>query len=71
MGLPKIQTPTYFLKLLSGEEIKYRPFLVKEEKILLIGHESDDQKAMINAVKEVIDNSIVLNVKPKMELKLI
>lgn len=56
MGLPKIQTPTYFLKLSTGEEVKYRPFLVKEEKILLIGHESEDQKVMINSIKEVIDN---------------
>jgi hypothetical protein len=75
MGLPKIQTPTYFLKLSSGEEIKYRPFLVKEEKILLIGHESDDPKAMINAVKEVIDNctfnTLDLNTIPMFDLEYI
>ena len=45
MPLPKIATPIYELELPSTEQtIKYRPFLVKEEKLLVIALESDDQK---------------------------
>ena len=45
MPLPKIATPTYELELPStGQEIKYRPFLVKEEKVLVIALESEDPK---------------------------
>ena len=54
MALPKINTPTYELKIPStGETIKYRPFLVKEEKILLIASESGKQTDIINAIKEI------------------
>ena len=50
MALPKINTPTYELVVPStNEKIKYRPFLVKEEKILLIAQESNDEKTIINA----------------------
>ena len=59
MGLPKIAVPEYTLKLPSnGKEIKYRPFLVKEEKILLIAMESEDEKEIINATKNVINNCV-------------
>ena len=52
MALPKINAPTYELEVPStGEKIKYRPFLVKEEKILLIAMESGETKDMIQAVK--------------------
>jgi len=57
MALPKIETPTYNLTLPStGEKIKYRPFLVKEEKILLIATESEDEDAIQNAIKDIISN---------------
>ena len=60
MALPKIQTPVFDLKLPStGEEIKYRPFTVKEEKVLLIAQKSDDNKDQINAVKQIINNCII------------
>ena len=63
MGLPKITVPEYSLKLPStGEEIKYRPFLVKEEKILLIAMESEDEKQIADATKTVIKNCIFGNV---------
>ena len=55
MPLPKIATPTYELELPStGQTIKYRPFLVKEEKLLVIALESEDNKQITNAIKAVI-----------------
>jgi hypothetical protein len=60
MPLPKISTPTYELELPStGKKIKYRPFLVKEEKILIIAMESEDEKQITNAIKEVISSCII------------
>ena len=60
MGLPIIAVPEYSLKLPStDEEIKYRPFLVKEEKLLLIAMESEDEKQIIEATKNVIKNCII------------
>ena len=60
MPLPKIATPTYELELPStGETIKYRPFLVKEEKVLVIALESEDTKQITNAIKTVIKNCIL------------
>jgi hypothetical protein len=59
MPLPKISTPTYELELPStGETIQYRPFLVKEEKLLLLALESEDTKQITTAVKNVIKNCI-------------
>ena len=55
MALPKLTTPTYELEVPSTDEkIKYRPFLVREEKILLIALESGESKDIINAVKEIV-----------------
>ena len=60
MPLPKIATPTYELELPStGQEIKYRPFLVKEEKVLVIALESEDTKQITTAIKTVIKNCIL------------
>ena len=60
MPLPKISTPTYELELPSTEEtIQYRPFLVKEEKLLVIALESEDTKQITNAIKTVIKNCIL------------
>ena len=54
MALPTINTPTYELVVPSTDEkIKYRPFLVKEEKILLIASESGKQEDIINAIKQI------------------
>ena len=55
MALPKLNTPTYELEVPSTDEkIKYRPFLVKEEKILMIAMESKDNGQIVNAVKEIV-----------------
>lgn len=57
MALPKINTPTYEVKLpSSGKVIKYRPFLVKEEKILLIAKESGNSDDIIRATRQIIEN---------------
>jgi len=60
MPLPKIATPTYELELPSTQKkIRYRPFLVKEEKVLIIAMESEDQKQITTAIKNVISNCIL------------
>ena len=59
MPLPKIATPTYELELPStGDTIKYRPFLVKEEKILLTALEGGDTKDIVQATKQIIKCTI-------------
>lgn len=60
MALPKIQTPIFELNLpSSGQSVKYRPFLVKEQKLLLMALESDDNNAMLIAIKQIINNCAV------------
>ena len=55
MALPTINTPTYELEIPSTDEkIKYRPFLVKEEKILMVAMEGGEQNDIINAVKDIV-----------------
>ena len=64
MALPKIGYPTYELELPStGKNIKYRPFLVKEEKVLLLALESKDEKQVIGAVKDLIKNCVITRIK--------
>ena len=60
MPLPDIATPTYTLTVPSTKKkVKYRPFLVKEEKILIIALESQDQKQIANAVKSILSSCIL------------
>ena len=60
MPLPTISTPTYELTLpSSNRKIKYRPFLVKEEKILILAMESQDTKQIARSVKDVIAKCII------------
>jgi hypothetical protein len=60
MPLPTIATPTYELEIPSlKKKIKYRPFLVKEEKILIIAMESEDPKQIAEAVRTVIGNCVL------------
>ena len=60
MPLPKIATPTYELELPStGQSIQYRPFLVKEEKVLVIALESEDNKQITTAIKAVLKSCII------------
>ena len=55
MGLPRIDTPTYTLELPStGEKIKYRPFLVREQKILMMAEESENDTQMIDTVGKLV-----------------
>jgi len=59
MPLPKISTPTYELVLPStGKKIKYRPFLVREEKVLILALESEDPTQIANAVKKTLKDCI-------------
>ena len=59
MALPKLNVPVYEAILPSTETvIKYRPFLVKEEKILLTAMESEDEKSITDAVKQIIKNCV-------------
>lgn len=59
MPLPKISTPIYELELPStGQKVKYRPFLVREEKVLVIALESEDTKQITTAIKNVIKNCV-------------
>ena len=65
MALPKLNTITYELNLPStGEKIEYRPFLVKEQKALLIAQESDDAKQIEKAFAQIINDCVVDNIDP-------
>ena len=60
MPLPKISTPTYELALPStGKKIKYRPFLVKEEKILIMALESENMKQITDAIVQILKDCIL------------
>ena len=57
MALPKLNVPKYKLKLPSdGRTVNYRPFLVKEEKLLLVATETGEQSEIIDAIKDIIKN---------------
>ena len=57
MALPKLENPTYETELPStNEKIKFRPFLIKEQKLLMIAQESDDQKEIMDAMAELINS---------------
>ncbi len=59
MPLPKIATPTYELELPSTKEtIQYRPFLVKEEKLLVLALEGENTKEITTAIKNVIKSEV-------------
>ena len=60
MPLPKISTPTYELEIPStGKKVRYRPFLVKEEKILVMALESEDMKQITNAIIDILSECIM------------
>ena len=64
MALPKPTTPTYELTLPStGKTIKFRPFLVREEKVLLFAEQSEDEKQIRDAIREVIKNCITSRIR--------
>ena len=67
MNLPILETPTYELNLISVDEpVKYRPFLVKEEKILLTAMEGEDPVEIINAVKQILKNCTLADIDVEM-----
>ena len=76
MALPVLTVPTYELEVPSTDEkIKYRPFLVKEEKILLIALESGENKDIVQAVKTIVDectfNKLKLGTMPMFDVEYI
>jgi len=76
MALPTINTPTYELVVPSTDEkVKYRPFLVKEEKILMMALESKENKQIVNAVKEIVQtctfDAIDLSERPMFDMEYI
>ena len=76
MALPKLTTPTYELEVPSTDEkLKYRPFLVKEEKILLMAMESGKNADIIGAVKEIVSectfNTLNLSTLPMFDIEYI
>ena len=65
MALPKLNTLTYELELpSSGEKLKYRPFLVKEQKALMIAQESEDEKLIENTFAQIINDCVFDDVDP-------
>jgi len=76
MALPKLTTPTYELEVPSTDEkISYRPFLVKEEKILLIAMESGKNEDIVNAIKQIVSectfNKLKLGNMPMFDIEYI
>ena len=76
MALPKLTTPTYELEIPSTDEkIKYRPFLVKEEKILMMAMESKKSADIVQAVKEIVEectfNKINISDMPMFDIEYI
>ena len=64
MALPQPITPTYELVIPStGKTVKFRPFLVKEEKILLLAEQSEDEKTMKDAIVQIVKNCIISRIK--------
>lgn len=60
MALPKIDLPIYELKLPSNDKkVKFRPFTVKEEKILLIAQETKEPGQIVNSVKQIVNNCLI------------
>ena len=64
MPLPKLAAPNYELTLPSnGKNVRYRPFLVKEEKVLMLASESENEKDIANAIKDIIKNCMFINLQ--------
>ena len=67
MALPKLNTPTHQLELPStGEKIKYRPFLVKEQKLLMFAQESDDEDSIADTILNIIESCTEGEINAKM-----
>ena len=65
--LPTIDTPTYTITLpVSKQEIKFRPYVVKEQKVLLMAIESKDPEAIIEAIKQIVDNCVLTKINARL-----
>ena len=65
MALPKLNNATYELTLPStGEQVKYRPFLVKEQKALMIAQESEDDKQIENTLAQILNDCVLEDIDP-------
>ena len=63
MALPQLKTATYLMNIPStGKEVEFRPYTVKEEKVLMIAMESKDQRSIIRALKSVIKDCVESNI---------
>ena len=76
MALPKLNTPTYEVEIPSTDEkIKFRPFLVKEEKVLMMALETKDNAQIVNAVKDIVSectyNKLNINTMPMFDVEYI
>jgi hypothetical protein len=76
MTLPRVDVPTYELTLPSQDlKVKYRPFLVKEEKILFIAQETGDNKQIVEAIREIINactfNALKVDLLPIFDIEYI
>lgn len=61
--LPKIDVPVFETKLIStGKKVKFRPFLVKEQKLLLMAYESNDTKETLSIVKQILNNCLLTKI---------
>ena len=66
MPLPDIATPIYTLTVPSTKKrVKYRPFLVKEQKLLILALENDDQQQILDAITKTIENCLTIKVPKK------
>ena len=66
MPLPEIATPIYTLSIPSSKKrVKYRPFLVKEQKLLILALENDDQEQILNAITKTISDCLITKVNVK------
>ena len=64
MPLPDIATPTYTLTVPSTKKkVKYRPFLVKEQKVLIVALENEDQEQILDAIRQTIQNCLITKTK--------
>jgi hypothetical protein len=69
MALPKLKTPLFDVTIPStGKDAKFRPFLVKEEKILLMAQAAGDKKSIINALQQILNNCMNLNDGSKLDV---
>ena len=68
MALPEIATPIYTLTVPSTKKrVKYRPFLVKEQKLLILALENDDQQQILDAITKTIQDCLITKITTKMQ----